>query len=194
MIYKTNPEGSEGHLNLTYIIPVASDSITLIWTGLSNHSGSIEKYVLSCTPVDRTEPCVSYEGPETSATIRNLVPFTQYCFSVQGCTNGSCLYSSPITVTTAQAPPQRQEPPTVWKISPTELKVEWSRPVDSNGKSSRLKFIFLLEDQSSRNEVLCRKTGNCICLDEYKTFAWEMLSEDKKCDFFWIWKRVFHLI
>ncbi|XP_032771366.1 usherin [Rattus rattus] len=133
VIYKTKPEGSEGHLNLTHIIPVASDSITLIWTGLSNHSGPIEKYVLSCTPVGHTEPCVSYEGPETSATIRNLVPFTQYCFSVQGCTNGSCLYSSPITVTTAQAPPQRQEPPTVWKISPTELKVEWSRPVDSNG-------------------------------------------------------------
>ncbi|NP_067383.3 usherin precursor [Mus musculus] len=133
VIYETKPEVSEGHLNLTHIIPVGSDSITLTWTGLSNSSDPVAKYVLSCTPVDSTEPCVSYEGPETSATIWNLVPFTQYCFSVQGCTNESCFYSLPIIVTTAQAPPQTQGPPTVWKISPTELRIEWSPPVDSNG-------------------------------------------------------------
>ncbi|XP_052056319.1 usherin [Apodemus sylvaticus] len=133
VIYETKPEVSKGNLNLTHVIPVASDSVTLLWPGLSNHSGPVEKYILSCTPVDSTEPCVSYEGLEISATIWNLVPFTQYCFSVQGCTNESCLYSLPIIVTTAQAPPQRQGPPTVWKISPTELRVEWSPPVDPNG-------------------------------------------------------------
>jgi usherin len=164
VIYETKPEVSEGHLNLTHIIPVGSDSITLTWTGLSNSSDPVAKYVLSCTPVDSTEPCVSYEGPETSATIWNLVPFTQYCFSVQGCTNESCFYSLPIIVTTAQAPPQTQGPPTVWKISPTELRIEWSPPVDSNGKNSRLKLLFLLEGQNSRNEELCSKTSNTIGL------------------------------
>ncbi|GAB1285872.1 Usherin [Apodemus speciosus] len=94
VIYETKPEVTEGHLNLTHAIPVASDSVTLLWTGISNHSGPVEKY---------------------------------------GCTNESCLYSLPIIVTTAQAPPRRQRPPTVWKISPTELRVEWSPPVDPNG-------------------------------------------------------------
>ncbi|XP_028616049.1 usherin isoform X2 [Grammomys surdaster] len=158
--FKTKPEVSEGYLNLTHIIPVASDSITLTWSGLSNHSGTVEKYVLSCTPVDSTELCVSYEGPETSATIWNLVPFTQYCFSVQGCTNGGCLYSLPIVVTTAEASPQRQGPPTVWKISPTELRVEWSPPVDPNGIIIR--YELYMKRRSSTEESLVFESHGLI--------------------------------
>ncbi|XP_055465169.1 usherin [Psammomys obesus] len=131
--YKTKPEVSEGYLNLTHVVPVGSDSVTLTWTEFPNNSGPIEEYILSCIPVDSTEPCDSYEGLETSATIRNLVPFTQYRFSVQGCTSVRCSQSLPIVVTTAQAPPQRLRPPKVRKISSTELHIAWSPPVEPNG-------------------------------------------------------------
>nr|XP_011759520.1 usherin isoform X1 [Macaca nemestrina] len=131
--FRTKPGVPEGNLTLSYIIPVGSDSVTLTWTTLSNQSGPIEKYILSCVPLAGGQPCVSYEGHETSATIWNLVPFAKYYFSVQACTSGGCLHSLPITVTTAQAPPQRLSPPKVQKISSTELHVEWSPPMELNG-------------------------------------------------------------
>ncbi|XP_053463887.1 usherin [Nycticebus coucang] len=131
--YRTKPGVPEGNLTLSYIIPISSDSVTLSWTALSNHSGPIEKYILSCVPLAGGRPCVPYEGHETSATIWNLVPFTKYYFTVQACTSGGCLHSLPITVTTAQAPPQRLSPPEVQKIGATELNVRWSPPMEPNG-------------------------------------------------------------
>nr|XP_019599683.1 PREDICTED: usherin isoform X2 [Rhinolophus sinicus] len=133
VIYRTDPGVPDGYLNLSYIFPISSDSVTLTWTAPSNRSGPVEKYILSCAPVENIQPCVSYEGHETSATIGNLVPFTDYRFSVQACTRGGCLHSSPLTVMTAQAPPRRLGPPGVRKISSTELHVEWSTPEQPNG-------------------------------------------------------------
>ncbi|KAM6217822.1 usherin isoform 2-T2 [Rhynchocyon petersi] len=131
--YRTSPGIPQGSLNLSYIMPVSSNSVKLTWTAPSNASGPIEKYILSCASLDGTQPCVPYEGPDTSATIWNLVPFTKYHFSVQACTSGGCLHSLPVTVTTAQAPPKRLNPPVVQKISSTELHVEWSPPLEPNG-------------------------------------------------------------
>ncbi|XP_060145902.1 usherin [Globicephala melas] len=131
--YRTKPGTPEGSLNLSYISPISSDSVTLTWAVPSNRSGPIEKYILSCAPLDGIQPCVPYEGPETTATIWNLVPFTKYRFAVQACTSGGCLHSTPLTVTTAQAPPRRLGPPKVRKISSTELHVEWAPPMEPNG-------------------------------------------------------------
>ncbi|XP_048212729.1 usherin [Perognathus longimembris pacificus] len=133
VLYQTKAGVPGGHLNLTYIIPVSSNFVTFTWNALSNHSGPIEKYILSCTPLDSIQPCVAYEGQETSATIWNLVPFSQYNVSVQACTSGGCLHSLPITVTTAQAPPRKLNPPKIQKTSSTELHAEWTSPLDPNG-------------------------------------------------------------
>ncbi|XP_040491950.1 usherin [Ursus maritimus] len=131
--YRTKPGVPEGNLNLSYILPISSDSVTLAWTAPSNRSGPVEKYILSCAPSGGNQPCAPYEGHESSATIGNLVPFTKYRFSVQACTSGGCLHSSPLTVITAQAPPRRLGPPEVRKIGSTELHVEWSPPMEPNG-------------------------------------------------------------
>lgn len=144
--YRTEPGVPEGILNLSYALPVGSDSVTLTWTTVSNYSGPIEKYLLSCTPFGSTQPCVSYEGHETSATIWNLIPFTKYQFSVQACTSGGCLHSSPVNVTTAQAPPKRLSPPELRKVGSTELHVHWTPPTEPNGKGAKLAFIFLAQN------------------------------------------------
>lgn len=78
VFYIAELEVSEEHLNLTHAIPVGSDSVTLFWNGLPNHSGPIEKDSSSHTRMDSIEPCVSYEGQETPATIWNQAPFSQY--------------------------------------------------------------------------------------------------------------------
>lgn len=141
--YRTKPGVPEGNLNLSSIVPIGSDSVTLTWAAPSNRSGPIEKYIVSCAASDDVQPCVPYECQETFATVWNLVPFTTYQFSVEACTSGGCLRSSPITVTTAQAPPRRLGAPQVWTISSTELHVEWSPPTEPNGRTSRPTFPLL---------------------------------------------------
>ncbi|KAM8817678.1 usherin isoform 1-T1 [Rhynchonycteris naso] len=131
--YRTKPGVPEGSMNLSYVIPVGSNSITLTWTAPSDHAGPIERYIVSCAPANDIRPCDPHEGHETAVTIWNLVPFTKYHFSVQACTDGGCLHSSPVAVTTAQAPPRRLGPPTVQKISATELHAAWSPPMEPNG-------------------------------------------------------------
>ncbi|XP_003474286.2 usherin isoform X2 [Cavia porcellus] len=133
VMYTTKPGLPQGHLNLSYVIPVSSDSVTLTWNALSNHSGPIEKYILSCVPLDNLTSCIPYEGHETSATIWGLIPFTKYQFSVQACTSGGCVQGSPVTVTTAQAPPQRLSPPKIRRVSSSELHAEWAPPAEPNG-------------------------------------------------------------
>uniref|UniRef100_F6UDP9 Usherin n=1 Tax=Monodelphis domestica TaxID=13616 RepID=F6UDP9_MONDO len=133
VIYRTKSGTPEGNLNLHYVFPVSPYSVTLYWTAPLNNSGPIEKYILSCTPLDSIQPCGAYEGLDTLATIWNLIPFTKYHFSVQACTSGGCLHSLPLIITTAQAPPQGMDPPTVQTISSTELYIEWHPPEEPNG-------------------------------------------------------------
>nr|XP_004672060.2 usherin [Jaculus jaculus] len=159
VIYRTNPGIRNEHLNLTYIIPVSPDSVTLTWSALPSYSDPIEKYILSCQPVDHhIQPCASYEGQDTSVTIWNLVPFTQYHFAVQGCTNGGCVHSLPVLVTTAQAPPQRLSPPEVWKVSCTELHVEWSPPVEPNGIITRYE-LYMKQLESAKEIQVFQSDG-----------------------------------
>lgn len=133
--YRTKSGIPMGSLNLNPFFPVSDHSVLLHWTSLSNYSGPIEKYILTCIGFVDLQPCGQYEGLETSATIGNLIPFTKYIFSVQACTSGGCLKSQPVTVITAQAPPEGLHPPLVETVSSTELAVEWSPPEKPNGKT-----------------------------------------------------------
>ncbi|XP_040553355.1 usherin isoform X3 [Gallus gallus] len=131
--YRTKSGTPTGSLHLNPVFPVSHHSALLYWTAPSNDSGPIEKYILTCTVLVDLQPCGQYEGLETSAIIWNLMPFTKYVFSVQACTSGGCLESQPVTVITAQAPPEGLKPPVIENISSTELSVEWSAPEKPNG-------------------------------------------------------------
>uniref|UniRef100_A0A663LW22 Usherin n=1 Tax=Athene cunicularia TaxID=194338 RepID=A0A663LW22_ATHCN len=114
--YRTPSGMPTGSLHLNPVFPVSHHSVLLYWTSLSNDSGPIEKYILTCTRLVDLQPCGQYEGLKTSAIIWNLIPFTKYVFSVQACTSGGCLKSQPVTVITAQAPPEGLQPPVIETI------------------------------------------------------------------------------
>lgn len=81
------------------------------------------------------------------------MPFTKYVFSVQACTSGGCLESQPVTVITAQAPPEGLKPPVIENISSTELSVEWSAPEKPNGRP----YIYF-----HKSKIYAKK--DCLCL------------------------------
>uniref|UniRef100_A0A8D2ISK6 Usherin n=1 Tax=Varanus komodoensis TaxID=61221 RepID=A0A8D2ISK6_VARKO len=133
LMYRTLPGVPTGSLHLSPILPVGPHSVSLSWTALANDSGPIEKYILTCTSSLNLQPCGQYEGLETSVTVQNLFPFAKYIFCVQACTGGGCLLSQQVTVMTAQASPEEQQPPVVHSISATEFAVEWAPPKKANG-------------------------------------------------------------
>ncbi|XP_042331708.1 LOW QUALITY PROTEIN: usherin [Sceloporus undulatus] len=153
LTYRTQPGIPAGNLHLNPVVPVGPHSVSLHWTALSNDSGPIEKYVLTCISSLDLKPCGQYEGLETSATIWNLVPFTKYSFSVQACTSGGCLLSQQVAVVTAQAPPEEQEPPVIHPISSTEFVVEWAPPRKANGVIIRYELYMRRALQSDENHI-----------------------------------------
>ncbi|KFO25414.1 Usherin [Fukomys damarensis] len=165
VIYTTKPGLPQGHLSLNCIVPVGPDSVTLAWSALSSHSGRVERYVVSCAPLDNLTSCAPYEGLETTATIWNLAPFTEYQFSVQACTSRGCIQGSPITVTTGEAPPQRLSPPEVRKVSATELHVEWTPPGEPNGIV--IKYELYMKTSRSTGE-----------LRVFQSSGWQPAAED----------------
>ncbi|KAI1240568.1 hypothetical protein IHE44_0008996 [Lamprotornis superbus] len=149
--YRTKSGTPIGSLDLNPVFPVSHHSVLLYWTSISNDSGPIEKYILTCSRLADLQPCGQYEGLKTSAIIWSLIPFTKYVFSVQACTSGGCLKSQPVTVVTAQAPPEGLHPPTVETISSTELAVEWSPPEKPNGIIIRYELYMRKKLKSTGN-------------------------------------------
>lgn len=133
VIYTAELEVSEEHLNLTHAIFVGSDSVILSWKGkpLWSYRGG---WFITHTHGQCRTLCLLRRSGNPSYHW-NLAPFNQYCLSVQGCTRGGCLHSLPIVVTTAQAPPQRLQPPAIWKISSAEPHVGWALSGAQNGNA-----------------------------------------------------------
>ncbi|XP_062981457.1 usherin [Elgaria multicarinata webbii] len=153
LIYRTLPGIPVGNIHLNPIIPVGPHSVSFSWTALSNNSGPIEKYVLTCTSLLNLQPCGQYEGLETFTTVWNLVPFTKYIFYVQACTSGGCLLSKQVEVVTAQVSPEEQQPPVIHSISSTELAVEWAPPKQANGVIIRYELYMRGTLQSNGSHI-----------------------------------------
>ncbi|KAG9336282.1 hypothetical protein JZ751_002629, partial [Albula glossodonta] len=120
-------------LQLSLVGRAGPSSATFNWTAPRNSSGPVEKYVLRSTDTTSREQRAHYTGLQTEASAAFLTPFTRYNFTLEACTNGGCAQSDPITLVTAQVPPQGQAAPRVSPAGPTKLQVDWDPPVQPNG-------------------------------------------------------------
>ncbi|KAM6459617.1 usherin [Liasis olivaceus] len=165
LTYRTQPGIPLGNLHLNPIFPIGPYSISFNWTALSNDSGPIEKYILTCISSFELQSCGQHESLEPSITVWNLVPFKKYSFYVQACTSGGCLLSQQLSVVTAQAPPEEQLPPVIQSISSTELAVEWVPPKKTNGVIIRYELYMKGVLQSNGSHV---PPENCV----FQTSGW----------------------
>ncbi|XP_075003058.1 uncharacterized protein LOC142080854 [Calonectris borealis] len=69
--YRTKSGTPTGSLHLNPIFPVSHHSVLLHWTSLSNDSGPIEKYILTCTSLVDLQPCERYV--EARAQLMQLI-------------------------------------------------------------------------------------------------------------------------
>ncbi|XP_039192169.1 usherin isoform X7 [Crotalus tigris] len=165
LTYRTQPGIPLGNLHLNPVFPVGPYSISFNWTALSNDTGPIEKYILTCISSFEHQSCGQHESLGTSITVWNLVPFKKYSFYVQACTSGGCLLSQQLSIITAQAPPEEQLPPVIQNISSTELAVEWVPPRKTNGVIIRYELYMKGGVQSNGSHV---PPENCI----FQTSGW----------------------
>ncbi|XP_078675414.1 usherin-like isoform X2 [Branchiostoma floridae x Branchiostoma belcheri] len=103
------------------------------WQPPSNANGPINNYVLTSVTPSRPTPNSHYTGLATEQLITDLIPFTNYTFTLEACTSGGCGVSDPVVFTTFQAAPEGQGAPTITALSPTELYIDWDYPLQPNG-------------------------------------------------------------
>ena len=106
----------------------ALDSFSVLaqWTVPGVTNGVIQQYILY------VNESVVYNSTGFGFVVTDLMIFTTYAFRVEACTTtcGSSLYSY---VTTLEAPPEGQTPPTLSLTTNGSVLVTWSPPSTPNG-------------------------------------------------------------
>lgn len=79
-----------------------------------------------------------YSGLDTEYEASDLVPFSNYTFTLTVCTEGSCGQGQPVTAFTESAAPEGVVPPTITAIDESSLLVSWDHPLEANGNYENL--------------------------------------------------------
>ncbi|XP_068597953.1 usherin [Brachionichthys hirsutus] len=134
------PEAEQLHLNL--MGRPSPTSASLNWSTPQNHTGPVERFVLSSTEaVNGAEPAVHYTGLSTEAVASGLKPFTQYTVKLEACTSGGCTSTPPLSLLTGSARPQKQPPPKATATGPHALHAFWEPPSQPNGVITRYELF-----------------------------------------------------
>ncbi|XP_074522167.1 usherin [Halichoeres trimaculatus] len=76
----------------------------------------------------------SFDPTVTSYRDEDLLPFTEYSYSVIACTSEGCITSPDTNITTLEAPPATVEAPTIDTITSDLMNISWSKPLTQNGE------------------------------------------------------------
>lgn len=97
-------------------------------------SAPVVNYILtSVTPSKQSPATQHYSGLDTAYRALDLIPFTNYSFSLIVCTDGSCGEGQTVLGYTQSAPPEGVVPPNVTAIDQTSVFVTWDHPLEANG-------------------------------------------------------------
>ncbi|ELU01149.1 hypothetical protein CAPTEDRAFT_219707 [Capitella teleta] len=129
---RTLAAAPSGNMNII-VSGVTATSASFVWSRPTSANGNIQAYVLKSYNVYNTTVVTHYEGLETSATLDDLHSYWKYTFMVEACTDGGCLGSELVNVTTREAVPVGQAPPDITAISSRSLYISWEPPEEPNG-------------------------------------------------------------
>ncbi|XP_041351149.1 usherin-like [Gigantopelta aegis] len=116
------------------ISDIRSHSALFSWTPPSNMHGPLEKFTLfSRTPSSPDADLVHWEGKQQRVNLTDLIPFTNYSFTVQTCTSGGCSLSNVVMLTTLSSVPEGQQAPVITPVGSTKLFIKWDHPKYPNG-------------------------------------------------------------
>lgn len=128
--YSASPSG----LDPPKVMALTSTSVQASWQPPAFPNGPIVNYTLFQSSQ------IIYSGDHTTFThvVTGLKFWTLYSFRIQACTDRGCELSSPASVTTMEAQPEEQGPPTVLALANDEgahagVQLAWNSPLLPNG-------------------------------------------------------------
>lgn len=134
----------------TFILPpkLSYDSqnpnyIMIQWFKPEEDNGKILYYKLQKNNV--TLP-FNFDNAALNYTDEDLLPYSEYTYSIVACTLGGCTTSDPTHIRTLEGPPGALNPPTAEAISASEVNVSWSPPSIQNGEIT--KYIVKIDNEA----------------------------------------------
>ncbi|KAM5165253.1 usherin [Mantella aurantiaca] len=88
----------------------------------------------------------SFDSATFSYTDEDVLPYTDYTYSITACTLGGCTTSNPTPIKTLAGPPKFIKPPIVELLSSTEVSVIWDPPSVPNGEIT--KYIIQIDNET----------------------------------------------
>ncbi|XP_064622303.1 usherin-like [Lineus longissimus] len=140
IIVITKEEAPENVSSPTAVM-VGATFIEVSWTEPSKPNGKITGYFLNMDGQS------IYSGALLSKNATNLRVYTTYRFQVKACTVIGCTDGLSVQLTTAEKAPSSVDPPTLRVQGKREIRVEWKRPLELNGKFQR--YILYVSTNSS---------------------------------------------
>ena len=125
-----------------FVVTTDSRQLDLAWNTPTQPNGVIVGYDLFVN--DRLQ----LSTPNTSATVDNLDPFTEYSFFLRACTAVGCGNSSMSVGQTLPDRPMGLAAPNLTALSPSSIQVTWELPADPNGIILRFELRILVPNLS----------------------------------------------
>ena len=114
------------------VVAVTSQSVTLVWTPPTRTNGVIQRYTITASSVTVNNTTTSV-GLVLTYVVTNLVPYTNYTFTISACTGAGCQAAPSIWKITNEAQPAGMGVLSFSDINSTSLNVSWSPPAFPNG-------------------------------------------------------------
>ncbi|XP_069811529.1 usherin [Dendropsophus ebraccatus] len=108
--------------------------IIIQWTKPEEDNGKILYYKLQKNNI--TLP-FNFDYATLNYTDENLLPYSEYTYSVVACTLAGCTVSEPLHIKTLEGPPASLNPPTVEALSAKEVNASWFPPSIPNGEITK---------------------------------------------------------
>ncbi|XP_073529682.1 usherin-like [Phyllobates terribilis] len=113
------------------------------WTKPEEDNGKILYYKLR---KNNTTLLFNFDYATLNYTDEDLLPYSEYTYSIIACTLGGCTISDPTLIRTLEGPPGAINAPTTTAVSATEVNVSWSPPSIQNGKIT--KYVVRLDNET----------------------------------------------
>ncbi|XP_044147224.1 usherin [Bufo gargarizans] len=117
--------------------------IVIQWTKPEEDNGKILYYMLKKNNL--TLP-FNFDYATLNYTDEDLLPYSEYTYSIVACTLGGCTISDATHIRTLEGPPSALNPPTAEALSATEVNVSWSPPSMQNGEIT--KYIVKFDNET----------------------------------------------
>ena len=107
--------------------------LNVSWSAPLSPNGLLQSYQLQ---LNNSIPLSLPADGVLHYVFEGLLPYTWYAFSVTACSGGGCITSEQTLVKTKESAPLSVNPPAVFPLDSTSIRVNWSAPAITNGEIS----------------------------------------------------------